>query len=609
MPGANLSTGPVRGQQGYTNSDGEAGVQDTTAFSTAPLNGAAVVVTSWVQRMHPDRPIWLADETKQRASYIGTQRHLAPFLVPHRFEGKAEGKKLPRARLAYAIGLNSSYLQEILGHIRSTPVHYSWGKLSGDQLDLDTNTLPKAGVAKEFWTDATGDGVTWTNFFERKVLEWMLTSPGGFILVDNNRAPGSFITRLFASQKGIRSSLKFLPYSQLEDFGRGPRGYRWLKFCEFADTRQPNMTGADDTGSERRHVIFMLQDDGSTKITRYDNNGNQIGASVIQTIKDMDGYGILPLVEVRFGEHPDIPFMGSGLLMGLDDIVIDLYNLLTETREAFRDAVFTFLAYRGGDADGVEQQLADGGRFVHIGEDQTSTLTRVGAEGGEVASGLSLIDMGLKNWASSAKRRAMDPSVTSGQRETINARSGTSLKAEFQLDLIPLMVSIAETLDALETEVMFVLSQIEGFTPEQSNELKVHRETDFQMEQEASRIARIVSEFLAAIPGMPASLLSKLIMRWASSLQFIDLDEMVDSGDGTKKKLRDVIAEQAEEIAQADQDARIRQNELGILGAAAVGTATGGNRGGGGRQGAPTSAKANQTGGKGGGAGGAGVGT
>lgn len=599
-----LSTGPVGGRQSYTNSDGEAGVLDTT---TMPSSGPEIVTTSWVQRVHPDRKIWVADETKQRASYIGTQRHLAPFLVPHRFEGATSPRNLPRAKLAYSIGLNSSYLQEIFGHIRGSPVHYSWAKLSGAQEDRDTNTIPKSGVAKDFWGDATGDGVTWTNFFERKVLEWMLTSPGGFVLVDNNRVPGSFITRLFASQKGIRSSLKFLPYSQLEDFGRGTRGYRWLKFAEYPDRRQPNMRD-NDPGTEKNHVIFQLEDDGSTTITRYNDKGQQIGKAVSQTIKDMDGHGILPLVEVRFGEHPDINFMGAGLLMGLDDIVIDLYNLLTETREAYRDAVFTFLSYRGSDPSGVEDQLKEGSRFVHIGEDATSVLAVVGGDGGEVTAGLNLIDMGLKNWASSAKRRAME-ATGAGQRETMNARSGTSLKAEFQLDLIPLMISICETLDAVETEVMFVLGQIEGLSPEEANLLTVRRETDFQMEQEASRIARIVSEFLQAIPGMPASLLSKLIMRWASSLQFIDLDEMVYTGDGTKKKLRDVISDQAEEIAQADQDARIRQNELGILGAAAVGAATGGNRNGGGNPKKPTANKANQSGGTGGGGGGAGAGT
>ena len=168
------------------------------------------------------------------------------------------------------------------------------------------------------------------------------------------------------------------------------------------------------------------------------------------------------------------------------------------------------------------------------------------------------------------------------QQEATQARSGVSIKAEFQLDLVPLMVHVTEVLDQIETNAMFILAQIEGFTPKEANELKVKRETAFQLEQEASRIARIVGEFLTAIPGMPKSLLKQLIMRWASSIDFLDLDQMVKMADGSERKLRDLIDEEAEEIAEADQTARIRQNEFGILGNAAMGAELGGTNNGGG---------------------------
>lgn len=556
----------------YQNADGELGVLSGRVTTVA----VQPVPSSWVQRFHPLRNIWVRDELKQRASYLATRQHLTPFLVPHRFEGQLDPTKLSRARLAYGVGLNQAYLQEIFGHIRSTPAHYTWGKLSTDSPDeKDITSPPKTGVAERMWWDATADGISWSNFFEGDVLEWLLTSPSALVLVDTNNVLSSKMTVGEAEAKGIRSSLKLIPFSWVEDYGRGPQGYRWLKIAETLDRREPEMPN-DDTGFERRHIIYELLSTGVTRIRRFNDKGVQIGGDILQTIKNMSGQGILPLVEVKFGKHPDVTNLGTGLLMGLDDIVIDIFNLLTEIREAYRDAVFTFLAYRGSDAVGVQTQLEGGTRLVHIGEDATSTLEVVGAHGGEVEAGLGLLEHALKNWSLSAKRRAME------QQEATQARSGVSIKAEFQLDLVPVMVSITETLDLIETNAMFILAQIEGFTPKEANVLVVRREKDFQMEQEASRISRIIGEFLTAVPGMPSTMLKKMIMRWAESIDFLDLEEEITMGDGTKKKLREIIDQEAADIADADTQARIRQNQFGILGAAALGAATGGNSNGGG---------------------------
>lgn len=558
----------------YANSDGELGVQSGKVETKLLSN--STVPSNWVQRFHPLRHLWLGDELRQRASYIGTRRALSPYLVPHRFEGKERPEKLSRAQLGYAIGLNSAYLQEVFGHIRVAPAHYTWGVLGADTgpgPEKDTTQPPKGGLARDFWDDCTGDGTTWTNFFEGKVLEWMVTSPGGFILVDSNKKPSAgIIDRLLARKKGIRCSFKFIPASWVEDFGRGPRGYRWVKIAETNDERKPRMPD-DSSGYKAYHIIYELLDDGRTQIRRFDDDGNQVGTTVFQKVLDMDGQGILPLIPARFGEHPDLPYMGAGVLMGLDEIVIDIYNLITEIREAYRDSVFTFLAYQGPDMQGVQDQLAQGTRLVHIGDDSHAKLERLGAQGQEVESGLKLLDVSLTNWAASAKRRAME--ITKG----VGIRSGTSLRAEFQLDLVPLMVAIVEALDAVEVEAMFVLAQMQGYSNDEADQLFVRREKDFQMEQEATRIARIITEFLQAVPGMPAVLLQKMIMRWADSIDFLNMDEMVDDGNGGKKKLRDVIEEQADEIAEADMQSRILQNQFGVLGAAALGKAAGGAAG------------------------------
>lgn len=587
-PALPLGTGPVvttpSGEKGipYVNSDGEIGViagQVTIQrLSTSPSN--------WVQRVHPLRSIWQGDEVRQRSSFLGDRKHLIQFLVPHRFEGKKTGVGLDRSRLGYGIGLNKAYLHEVFGHIRGTPAHYTWGPL-GPGI-TDSIVPPTTGQASTLWYDCTGDGVSWTAFFESRVLEWILTSVGGFILVDSNRPEGIQLTQAMADSLGIRATLKWIPMSWVEDYGRGPKGYRWVKISETEDVRQPKMTD-NSTGYQRRHLLYELMPDGRTMISRFDDDGNRIGPVTIQKIVDTHGRGILPLIEAKFGEHPDMPNLGSGLLMGLDDIVIDLFNLLTEIREAYRDEAFGFLTYRGSDADGAYTQVTEGSRWVNIGDDPNAELNRVAADSGGVASGITLFDIGLKNWSLSAKRRAMEI------MEASSARSGLSLKAEFQLDLRPLLVAVTETLDLLETNAMFVLSQIEGNSPDDSNKLLVKRETEFQLEQEASRIARIVGEFLQAIPAMPKSLLKKMIERWASSIDFLNLEEKTEDG----VPLGEAISDEADEIATAAEEEFVNRAKFSAL---SPGGGGGGGPGAGGRPptGQPGTLSSGGTGGEGG---------
>lgn len=559
----------------FSNDSGEVGV--LSGKVELPVT-RSTLATSWATRFHPLRSIWVSDELRQRASYLATRRHLVPFLVPHRFEGKegTQPSKLNRSRFAYAVGLNKAYLQEIFGHIRSTTTHYSWGPLGAPD-DEDIIQPPSGDPAKTLWWDCTGDGVTWKNFFEGKALEWMLSSVGGFILVDSNRPEGVVLTQRLAEDLGIRTRVKWIPMSWVEDLKKGPNGYEWIKLAETSDQRGPR-SNPSDSGFQRRHVLYELLPDGRTRISRVDDDGKSIGPTVFQKVVDDHGRPRLPLEPVKFGEHPDAEYLGSGLLMGLDDIVIDLFNLLTEIRESFRDAAFGFLTYQGPDGENVRNQLSDGTRLVNLGDDGTAALNRVAADGSEVGTGLELFDVGLKNWSLSAKRRAMEVMDAS------SSRSGMSLKAEFQLDLRPLLVSVCETLDAVETNVMALVSQIEGFSVEEAFQCEVVRETEFRLEEEASRIARIVQEFLSAIPAMPAALMKKMIMRWASSIDFLKLDEPLE--DGSSMTLGEKIDQEAEEIADSEQKAHIQKNEgmagLGALGD--LGSLAGGNNDGGGAQ-------------------------
>lgn len=547
-----MATTLERGQFPYVNSDGEVHIQDGRVqagqVTTLPL------LKNWAQKTHPDRPCWVEDENRQRASYIATRKILAPFLVPHRFEGNKAPKDLMRARLAYGIGLNKAYLHEIFGHIRSTPTHYTWGLLQSGG-EKDSIKAPVDGVAAQFWWDADGKGKSWKNFFEGDVLEWMVTSVGGFVLVDSNRQEGMALTERMAQLLGIRSSFKFIPWSWVEDIGTDDHGFWYIKIAERDDISTPK---AEDGKPRQKklHLLFELLVDGRTQITRWDDEAKQVGPAVYQRISNAEGVAILPLIPVKFGDHPEIEFIGSGLLMGLDDIVIDLFNLLTEIREAYRDAAFGFHKYKGDNVQGVKESLAAGSRLVDLGNGGSDvSMDREAADPGEVTAGLAILDLSLKCWSLSAKRRAIEMVDT----QSPNPKSGISLKAEFQLDLRPLLVSISENLDMVETQAMYIMAQLEGQTPQEANQVLVRRETEFQLEQEASRIARIVKEFLEAIPEMPPTLLEKMMMRWAESIDFLEMDEIEVGG----KTLRDTILDEVKKITAAmDQTKQLESQKL-----------------------------------------------
>jgi len=552
----------------HFNADNEA-INLSGKVSSDQIRGATE--TSWSQRKHPSYKLYSEDEGRQRASYVATRRALAPYLVPHRFEAKEEtkGENLPRAKFGYGVGLNKAYLHDIFGHIRSAPTEYWWATLGSTEDAEGVTAAPAAEtVGYLLWHDATGTGITWPNFYEGEVLEWMLTSVGGFVVVD--MPPGEYANLQQALAAGQRPVFRFAPMSWVWDYGVDDKGFRFIKLLEAVDDRDPQ---ADvEQGFTYYVLLYKLLEDGTTEVGRYDMEGEEVDPPVnLGVLVTREGRPTLPLVFAGFGTHPELDFLGSGALMGLDDIVIDLFNLITEVREAYRDIAFGLFAYRGPDFEAMYNQMSDGSRMVDLGSAPESSLERVAADPGEVEAGLRLVDVAVSNWSLAAKRKAAD-----AMADSPDARSGLSLQAEFQLDLKPLLVSITEELDAVESQCMYLAAQLMGQTPEDAMEIGVERDTEFRLEEEASRIARLVLEFMQTLP-LPAEAKVQIVMRWLEHSGLMDLDAEVElevppetdpltgepQGEATMevRVLREVLEEQARELFNAEQSGQVRQNE------------------------------------------------
>lgn len=524
---------------------------------------------STLARKHPDYETWTGDEKRQRASFVATVRALSPYLVPHHFEKEEygdlkKGEVLPRAKLGYGVGLNKSYLSEILGHVRSAARVYDWNALGGEE--VDEMGRPEGGVAKLLWDDATKGNRTWLQFFHRDVLGWMLTSVGVMIVVDID--PGPAPTQADAQRAGKRPYLTMVPMSKVEDVGRSKTGFRFVKLLESVDERQPDKNEGDIV---YHRIMYKLNDQGETIVSRYDQEGepvkvrNRDGQEVDEVnmgvIKDRQGEPILPVELARFGEHPDIPWLGEGALMGMDDIVLDLYNTITEMREGFRDAAISLWIYQGDQYGEVKTQFDKGSRLIHAGDAETDTLERTAGDGAEVDAAIQVIGMAIQAWALSAKRRADEAIAEAG-----GPRSGKSLTAEFQLDLKPFLVEIASALDQAESNAMFIAAQLqdETATPDGLADLKVVRNTDFDLEDEATRISRIVDEFVESL-NLPPEAEFQLTMRWIEAVGLIDLDAKVETEDGTRPA-REVIEEQVRARVEAKAASADRLLSQGFAG-------------------------------------------
>jgi len=481
---------------------------------------------------HPLYNRWEEDERRQRASFLATRRHLAPFLVPHRFEGvDKKPETLQRARYGYGVKLNATWLSDIGGHIRSAELEKDWGP------------VPKSAL-EAVQEDATGTGLSWDSFYGQTVLEWILSSPGGVIVADLPDIEAE--TQADAKTKERRPFLTWVPMSAVLDCGRQRGGFRWINIREEVDMRTPD-------GTTEKHEVHTLQYrlEGDLAVAqRFDANGDEVGELVnFEKLVNTAGRPTLPIIEANYGEHPEVPWLGSGLLLGLDDVVIDIYNILTEVREAFRDAAFGLLAYTGDDYQTVQQMITAGSRLVHLGEGENVKLERIAADGGEVAVGLSMLENAIAAWTQGARGKVQDAMAPT------DAQSGVSRKTEFQLDLRPLLELVAGQMDEIETNTMFIVAQLLGTkAPTAAGKIKAERETTFQLENEESRIARIVKEFVETGLKLPGAAIGPLVMKWLEATNLLDLDQPVEDAQGQTRKLGEVLAEQVQAIGAARQD-------------------------------------------------------
>lgn len=555
----------------YQNEDGEP-IQLTGKNTGAVAASSGESETKhWVDRMHFDRGAWIDAERRMRASYLATRDLLVDYLVPHRFEGavvdpetgtaaRVDPRQLPRAEYGYGIGLNAAYLDEIIGHVRGAPARYNWGPLSNDEEPVTYSTTnpgkPSDGLALDLWRDATRGNVTWPNFFGRIVLEWIASSVGGFVLVDNVGVQTASKAEERAAAK--RPFVRFIPWSIVEDYGWGEHGLRWIKLAEWRDERDPRVS--EQQRLTRYHVLYEL--DGDTSIvTRHDEDGKVVGEAVeIGELYDKQGHATLPLIEARIGSHETINHVGRGLLYGLDDIVIDLFNVMSEAREGFRDSSFGMLTYRGPEGDAVRNVLAQGTRYADLGDDPDASLDRVAGDSGEVTAGMTLFEIGLEAWKLSAKRRAT-------KTDSVNAMSGVALQAQFALDITPTLRDVAERIDEIETNTMHVAGQMgdRRKSPDELEEVGVVREREFRPEDEAARIARIVDDFREEIDLVPAEARAEIAMRWIEASGLVDLDDEIELADGSTMPAREFYAQRADALAQRMEDATATASGFGSL--------------------------------------------
>lgn len=520
----------------------------------------------WVTRKHPQWDVWRDDQERMRATFHARRKDLAHYLVPHRFEATADirdsPEKMDRAALGYGVGLNEAYLREIFGHIRSTPRTYTWGPLSGDE-EHDISGQPEENTtARMLWEDATGDNTSWRNFFSRTVLEWMLSSPGGFVVVDSQlkaEDSGSFLAGPpRQSDNDTQPLLRFVPMRQVWDLGRSPNGFRWIKMREVRDERSPKGQTNEFT---QNWILYQLEDGGATTVRRVDKDGKTVTLEgqeqeviTLGTFTDKQGQPRLPIVYAGFGAHPEISWLGSGLLLQLDDIVIDLFNALNEMRSGYRDMVLAFLVYFGEESQAQEifSALKEGTRFLHAG-DTDANLERIAADSTEVDAGVTQIEQGLKAWRQSARRKA--------ERAMEREMSGVALQAEFQLSLAPLLREVAETLDDVESNVMHLAAQMAGEEGDLQT-VGVERNREFRPEDEASRIARIVDDFRAAWSLVPSQAKRDIVMSWLEATGEVDLGREVEMADGSTQTLRELLPDEIEELAEMGERRMRRQSEM-----------------------------------------------
>lgn len=495
-------------------------------MTAAALPLTAALADSWVKRLHPAHAKVCTIHELRWALYSGRREELFPkYLEAHRLEARDEtgaaGVSIYRERLGYAPRLAQGLIADIIGHLGSTKKTFEWGPL--DDGGGGKDELP-TGRAKRLYDDVTRDGQDWESFFGCDVLEQILATKGGVLIIDapprDARAPA--LTVEDAQRLSIRPYIKLVDWKDVPDWRWGVRGFEWVKVYETNDTR--SLRDTDSTKyTTRRYVTYEFAPDGKACIvSRFDNDGRPEGTPVtLAPIVDTEGAPTLPVIPAIFGRDRKVRPLGRGLLDGLDDIEVDLANQINELRDEVRTIVFGLLAYAGSQGENVEQNLKSNSRFVDLGPE--GVLNYVAATGDVITQLLAVIDRTYAAWRAAVRQKPaelMDSTAT---------RSGDSFTSEFAVTWKPLLSGIAQQLDDLESNALYIIGQFWGLPSEQAATLSVKRDKGFRLEDEGSFLARSLKDITQATDAAPAKPLARLVVAMMQAFGSVTEDDDVDA--------------------------------------------------------------------------------
>jgi hypothetical protein len=513
-------------------------------------------------RKHPQYEVYADDEKRQRATFIATLRSMVSFLIPHTYEGDDPGR---RALFGWAPGLNRRFIQQLMGHVRAQEVRRSWPPLSAPKDRQITGAPTEGSIAALLFSDATADGVSWDNFFRGRVMEWLLSSPGGFVLVD--QPAGKAETMAEAFEKGLRPSVRFVPFSEVWAFEFGRHGFTRVKLVESEFDADPLFPGTTSTGnvvSSSTVVVYSLDpEDGHTVFARYDIEDNLLDRADLPRFENPQGQPILPLVPVKWGEHAAVAGVGEGLLSGLADLVIDRYNIVNEMRAGSRDMTFAVDFYRGTDYAAVVTQREAGSRMVNIGTDPNAQLGRIGADPSEVTVTIQQLQVNLEEWVKTVSEKS------DALSDSPQTRSGVAIQAEFQLAMKPILTLAARELDAIEEQVMYIVAQFQGESPAAAFAVSVETNVDFRMENEADHVAGVLEAAQRGDLRLPPELLVAAVMTFAEAAPelFGDMSDKIEGG----RRRWEIVEAQARQMFEGalDEDTlragNARENNIAVL--------------------------------------------
>jgi hypothetical protein len=477
------------------------------------------------RHIHPSYDYWTKLEQKFRATHIADAEHLNPFLIPSATEGAdTPGQLLPRARLSYGIPLNSAWSGSVIGHVQGANRSYSWGATtSADEIQTAT---PPDGDAKLWYDDITADGTSLPNFINGTVMEWMLSSPGGFIVCDTNATAGlNGVTKLQVQELGLRPYARFIPWSAVEDFGRSKNGYTWLQFKETTHTRKP-FSEANGPAQTENCVFYILDEvTGSTTVYRLDKDNALVDVIDMGVIQSPAGVPMLPIIPVKFGDHPKLPYLGQGLYLGTADIIIQLFNRLNEQQHRYRKGMFGLLQVASPSTENhqkITDQMNRASSVIFTGPEDK--MLNVGANTDGISAGLEVIAALLTHFYMAVSQK------TDENGGSATAQSGFSMVVDHQRSVKPLLTRVAEALDAIETNLLYIFAQLAGsYTLEQAGELKVVRDTNFRVEDESERILRILKA-MVSVMEVPKVVQEQLVFQVLERTKLVDLNQVMDSG-------------------------------------------------------------------------------